>query len=350
MKKLVYTLIALMVLTVFMVGCTTVVPETDLSGKGPNGQAGNSNIAHLYLYEKDANWDVVDKGAWGKMKYNLSGEMFEFVFNGHGLEAGSFYTLIYYPDPWPGNGLICLGSGTANKGGEVHIAESYEGIDFLPVVLDDNFPDGAKIWLVLKEDVNCDEHKMIGWRPEEYLFEDDLIQFNGNLLDEQFISDAFTFSGNINPDPGVTYNEDYFNVDTNTLTTDGVAASNYYLHILDGPELEDALYELYLTSYSEGVTALATYYDDRFGGSGVWFDYLMDAANGLKPFAYIQGGAGIPLLLDAAKLDSTWAIVEAMTIPGDYPEGIYTVAGKVETSEGWRVVTFDLTIERPALP
>jgi len=120
MKKLVYTLIALMVLTVFMVGCTTVVPETDLSGKGPNGQAGNSNIAHLYLYEKENfetdGWDVVNKGAWGKMKYNLSGEMFEFVFNGHGLEAEKNYTLIYYPDPWPGTGLICLGNGVANKG------------------------------------------------------------------------------------------------------------------------------------------------------------------------------------------------------------------------------------------
>src|SRR5665648_471967 len=246
MKKLVYTLIALIVLTVFMVGCTTIVPETDLSGKGPNGQAGNSNIAHLYLYEKDANWDVVDKGAWGKMKYNLSGEMFEFVFNGHGLEAGYDYTLIYYPDPWPGNGLICLGSGTANKGGEVHIAESYEGIDFLPVVLDDNFQEGAKIWLVLTSDIECGA-SMTGWNPTEYLFEDDLIQFNEG---EQFISDAFAFSENGETAPDATGNEGYFDQDTNTLMTDGVAVSNYYLHISDGPELEDALYELFLTSYS----------------------------------------------------------------------------------------------------
>jgi hypothetical protein len=341
MKKLVYTLIALMVLTVFMVGCTTVVPETDLSGKGPNGQAGNSNIAHLYLYEKDPDtWIIKEDGAWGKMKYNLSGEMFEFIFNGHGLEAGFDYTLIYYPDPWPGNGLICLGNGTANKGGEVHIAAESRDIDFLPVVLDDNFPDGAKIWLVLTKDVGCDAQVMVGWQPTEYLFEHDLIQFN-----IPFISDEFTFSANSNLLPVETENsEDDFNVDTNTLTTDGSATTNYYLHILDGPELKDDLYELYLTDYSGDVPDLLTYYNNRFGGSGIWFDYLVDAANGDKPFAYIQGGTGTPLLFDAAQHDLI-PLDAAMTIPGDYPKGIYTVDGKVETSDGWKAVTFDLTIE-----
>ena len=79
---------------------------------GKTGPAGKSNTAHLYLYEKDpATWEIVDGGAWGKMKYNLSGPEFEYVFNGHGLEAGEDYTLIYYPDPWPGGGLICLGDG-----------------------------------------------------------------------------------------------------------------------------------------------------------------------------------------------------------------------------------------------
>ena len=63
--------------------------------KGQNGQAGKSNIAHLYLFEKDTSWDVVTGGAWGKMKYTLSGPVFEFVFNGHGLMPDANYTLIY---------------------------------------------------------------------------------------------------------------------------------------------------------------------------------------------------------------------------------------------------------------
>ena len=63
--------------------------------QGPSGPAGNSNVGHLYLYEKNPDtWEIVDGGAWGKMKYNLSGPTFDFVFNGHGLEAGWSYTLI----------------------------------------------------------------------------------------------------------------------------------------------------------------------------------------------------------------------------------------------------------------
>ena len=194
MKKLVYTLIALMVLTVFMVGCTTVVPETDLSRKGPNGQAGNSNIAHLNLYQKTSDesddWPTVPGGAWGKMKYNISGPEFDFVFNGHGLVPGDDYTLIYYPDPWPGNGLICLGSGIVNDEGNIHIAESVETGD-LPAIGDENYTDGAKIFLVLSDDVDCVNNVMAGWTgacdgnhegTNIYLFEDELITFDDTTV------------------------------------------------------------------------------------------------------------------------------------------------------------------------
>ena len=153
----------ILVLIVLLIGTLTVGV---LAGK--TGQAGKSNTAHLYLYEKDAvTWDIVEDGAWGKMKYNMSGDEFDFVFNGHGLEPGADYTLIYYPDPWPGTGLICLGSGTVNEEGDVHIAESVETGDLTD----------AKIWLVLSGDVDCDGVQMIGWNPTEYLFEYDLITF-----------------------------------------------------------------------------------------------------------------------------------------------------------------------------
>ncbi|MFQ6053506.1 MAG: hypothetical protein ACE5OO_04660, partial [Candidatus Bathyarchaeia archaeon] len=142
--------------------------------KGPTGKAGKSNTGHLYLFEKDpTTWEIVEDGAWGKMKYKLSGPEFAFVFNGHDLEPGEDYTLIYYPNPWPGNGLICLGSGTANEEGNVHIAESLE-TDDLPAEEDENYPGGAKIWLVLSDDVDCAGRKMFGWNPTEYLFEYDL--------------------------------------------------------------------------------------------------------------------------------------------------------------------------------
>jgi hypothetical protein len=161
--------------------------KPDFAGKpdyaGKNGQAGKSNIAHLYFYEKtgDPDWEIVEDGAWGKMKYNLAGPEFDFVFNGHGLEAGSTYTLIYYPDPWPGDGLICLGSGLANQDGDVHIMGSVNTGD-LPKEDDANYSDGAKIWLVLTGDVQCPSEavsgSMTGWNPTEYLFESDLVTFD----------------------------------------------------------------------------------------------------------------------------------------------------------------------------
>ena len=146
---------------------------------GKDGPKGKSNVAHLYLYEKDpSDWSIVDGGAWGKMKYNLSGPEFDFVFNGHELESNTDYSLIYYADPWPGdNPGALIASGTTNDEGNIHLSDSVElGMD-LPDSADANYPDGAKIWLVLSSDVDCDAQEMSGWNPTEYLFENELINF-----------------------------------------------------------------------------------------------------------------------------------------------------------------------------
>jgi hypothetical protein len=153
---------------------------------GPSKPAGKSNTGLLYLYEKTpaeltdppTPWEIVEGGAWGKMKYNLSGSTFDFVFNGHDLEAGENYTLIYYPDktgnPWPREDIICLGSGIADALGDVHIMGSV-ATGTLPNPGDIN--DGAKIWLVLTADIDCDTCEMSGWNPTEYLFEGEQITF-----------------------------------------------------------------------------------------------------------------------------------------------------------------------------
>ena len=170
----------------------TITPPTNKGPRGVSGPAGRSKTGRLYLYEKIESsvpatpWEIVEDGAWGKMTYPLEGPNFKFVFNGHGLEPETGYTLIYYPDPWPGTRLICLGAATSNRGGNVHIAGSQETGD-LPIANDLNHPDnpgheacienstcieGAKIWLVLSSDVDCEAQVMIGWNPTEYLFED----------------------------------------------------------------------------------------------------------------------------------------------------------------------------------
>ncbi|MGB2783496.1 MAG: hypothetical protein WBC45_06095 [Atribacterota bacterium] len=181
----------ILVLVVLLIGALTI------------GVMGKAKVAHLYLYQKTwvdpsvGDYQDVDGGAWGKMKYNLAGETFDFVFNGHGLVPEMDYTLIYYPDPWPGTGLICLGEGTVNGGGEIHIANSLDtGVD-LPILGDWNAETstttledgstGAKIFLVPSDDVDCEGQEMVGWTgpwsgnidgENIYLFEDELITFD----------------------------------------------------------------------------------------------------------------------------------------------------------------------------
>jgi len=163
-------------------------PKDPKSRKPPkvrSGQRGNSNVSHLYLFEKDPDtWEIIrgrGRTRWAKIKYVLAGDEFKFILNAHGLTAEEAYSLIYYPDPWPGEGLISLGNGTANKGGNVHIAGSVDTGD-LPSDIDDNYPDGAKIWLTLSDDVDFELDKMVGWNPTKYLFEYELITFDDTTL------------------------------------------------------------------------------------------------------------------------------------------------------------------------
>jgi hypothetical protein len=137
-----------------------------------------------YLYEKDpSTWDVVGNGAWGKLDYWADWDEYEFKFKGRGLERWTEYTLIYYPDPWPGSGLVCLGDDESNRRGKVRIRDSVEAGDLpLPAAFDDNYPTGAKIWLVLSDDVDCGNQEMTGWNPTEYLFENELISLPKRFL------------------------------------------------------------------------------------------------------------------------------------------------------------------------
>jgi len=163
-----------------------VLAVVPVVAKGPSRVAGNSKMGHLYLVEKnpaDPNWPAVAGGAWGKMTYRTTAPKFRFVFNSHALVPGQDYTLIYYPDkegnPWPRADIICLGSGRADEEGNVHIRKAVDTGDLPNPETDIN--EGAKIWLVLSDDIDCDEEMIFGWNPTEYLFEYDLIMFDSTL-------------------------------------------------------------------------------------------------------------------------------------------------------------------------
>jgi hypothetical protein len=85
----------------------------------------------------------------GTLTYSTAGPEFEWKFNGKNfVPIDHRYVLIYYPDPWPGRGLICLGgSEGANRGGRIRLSGSQD--------LDRDLTD-AKIWIVRRAWVDCD--------------------------------------------------------------------------------------------------------------------------------------------------------------------------------------------------
>jgi hypothetical protein len=154
MKKL-SMLLAIVMLLVVAIPTLAKNPKSPADHNGLN--KGKSEMQHLYLYEKDsADWSVIEDGAWGKMTFNTD----RFVFNGHGLEAETSYSLIKYNGTdWPE--AHCIATGMSGSDGNIHLSG------------DEMDPYGDKIWLVLDSNVNCDLEKMTGWNPTEYLFEYD---------------------------------------------------------------------------------------------------------------------------------------------------------------------------------
>ncbi len=160
MKKIIASFL---VMTLLMLSVGSVVAMRQ-NPSAPNGLSHPGKASQLYLYEKDAEWNIVSDGAWGKMMYKED----KFVFNGHGLEADTGYTLIN----WLGwNNLLTIESGTSDEYGNVHI----KGVFDIESYSDD--PDdkreGVKIWLVPTDEI--DEESLTGWNPSEYLFEYNLI-------------------------------------------------------------------------------------------------------------------------------------------------------------------------------
>lgn len=133
----------------FLFLVTSVLALTPAAYNGLN----KKGTQHLYLFEKDSSWNIVEDGAWGKLSFKDT-----FVFNGHNLVEGQEYVLLNNAE-W-GVPADCLATGIANEEGNLHLSGSGE--------LE------GKIWLVLGSDVDC-ESTITGWNPTEYLFEYNLL-------------------------------------------------------------------------------------------------------------------------------------------------------------------------------
>jgi len=85
--------------------------------------------------------------------------------------ADTLYSMIYYPDPWPGSPGCVFGTASSASDRIITIPSG----TCTPVAADpdDNMPAGVKIWLVPSSDYDVDH--MTLWNPGNYLFETNLL-------------------------------------------------------------------------------------------------------------------------------------------------------------------------------
>jgi hypothetical protein len=126
-------------------------------------------------------------GIQGTLTYNLTSPTFDYKFEATGLTGSTDYSLIYYADPWPGDGVshdtgVLIAKFTAAGGiisstsGSINL-----GMDLPQWPSDQNHPEGAKIWLVPSSDYSTVtpgvKGHMTAWNPANYLFETALITY-----------------------------------------------------------------------------------------------------------------------------------------------------------------------------
>lgn len=140
--------------------------------------SGTSIKATLYLHGLN--------NEFGKMIYNRSGQYFEYILNAHNLLPNTKYNLIYYPQKLVG--LICIGEGVSNDGGQLNISNREVHITSIPFNTDINgntqtttYEDGTtggKIWLLPSSQVNCNQMFFLTNPLSNVLYEDTLINFS----------------------------------------------------------------------------------------------------------------------------------------------------------------------------
>lgn len=150
---------------------------------GPDGQAGASHVAHTNFGPMDAtSGEVTASPDLGRMMYFWKGGTFDFVLNAHGLPAVQKWALTFQPEADSADKVICLGQGTVNAGGQLHLAGSVE--------LDSNLPPGfdpaaepdpeakdALLALVPLEDVDCTAGAMLVVHSENYRYSSPRVRY-----------------------------------------------------------------------------------------------------------------------------------------------------------------------------
>lgn len=161
-------------------GVCTADNTTPIDLQGPQGQAGASHVAHTDFVKLDTAGNVVASDSSARMMYDWYASTFDYVLNAHQLDAGSQWTLTFQPETT--GTVLCLGNGTANGGGELHLANSIELNSNLPPNLDpaadpSTQPPDAKLALVPTADVDCTAGTMKTAEPNKYLWSQPRVRY-----------------------------------------------------------------------------------------------------------------------------------------------------------------------------
>jgi len=147
---------------------------------GTTATASSPYDTKLVLENKDASWNEINgDGIKGVLWFGSSSYEFKYQFFAKGLAADTDYSLIYYADPWPGDNGAVIANFTSNGSGRIPKWQtgSVELYTSLPCALDDNYPTGAKIWLVPTSFLTAGDMPMLGWNRAAMLFERNLITY-----------------------------------------------------------------------------------------------------------------------------------------------------------------------------
>ncbi len=148
----------------------------------------NNNIETLTLENKDENYNrLTNDGIYGTLQFDKSSSTFNFTLNAYKLTPSINYSLIYYADPWPGNGTIgttgaLIWSGDTNASGNIiGISGNTEINTDIPNTVDANYSTGGKIWLIPSSAYNSSSRSVTVWPfTDKWLFETNLIKYTNS--------------------------------------------------------------------------------------------------------------------------------------------------------------------------
>jgi hypothetical protein len=167
----------------------------------------------------------------------------------------------------------------------------------------------------------------------------------GNGISPSLIGEAFVYSVG----PGVPASMDGSVATGFYLPTDGTSTERKIQ--FDGTTSSEPLaplkFGLVLIAKTVSDSTLEAYYSAY---PEPYKSYLINAAHGTGNFAYVYGSTGNSVkLADAARFDNPPNTAQDMAVPGNYPEGVYTVSGQITDVVGNpTTVTYNLIIDRTA--